>query len=623
MPIAAQFVADFSAWKSAVQQASRDLKTFEKNTTDTMQQASKATNDFASTMKTAAAAFGIAFTAKAAVDFVGSLFQMADAIDGVAKSLNVSAEAVQRWKGAAEQNNATLDDVKGAAQNLNKVLGIGAPGTIQALDALGLSSDKLRKIGTEEALYVVADALRGVTEAGKQSALGAELLGGNFKDLNGVINTGFRETADKIKTLSNDQITRLNEAKKTWKEFSDGVVLYSGIALAAVIKFVQDRAWQSIGGGDKPNPFRELPGDIKLVAEALPPTTDAMRRAAVEQEKWEQAGRNLLDLMAGPQGLTPALQAQAVAFLKLGASQTDVAAYLKVSAGAVKAVADGLKLAEDNAKGFAETWKDIAGQDFGWMTRAAGQLQPLIDKFDAVTLRAAQAKAALAEAKYGPVGGAAPIAGSPEGVQAGYDAALKALRKAGAPAEDEELLYLKFIDDFDKAAQAAQRFGEQTDDAGKKAKDAGDKVRGAGDEARTAAGHYTQLGQATTYAAGSFQNMYTQIGYGARTTESRLRTLNDMAAAYANAGVPVIGGLIPGSRASGGPVTGGAPYYVGEQGPELFVPRSSGSIVPSGGGAPITVHVHGSALASKQELAALVEDALINSFRKGGNRLPT
>ena len=41
-----------------------------------------------------------------------------------------------------------------------------------------------------------------------------------------------------------------------------------------------------------------------------------------------------------------------------------------------------------------------------------------------------------------------------------------------------------------------------------------------------------------------------------------------------------IGGLIPG-RASGGPVISHSPYIVGEKGPELFVPNSTGNIVPS------------------------------------------
>lgn len=47
-----------------------------------------------------------------------------------------------------------------------------------------------------------------------------------------------------------------------------------------------------------------------------------------------------------------------------------------------------------------------------------------------------------------------------------------------------------------------------------------------------------------------------------------------------NFGLSLLGGLLP-ARAFGGPVIGGQPYLVGEQGPELFVPRASGSITPN------------------------------------------
>lgn len=42
----------------------------------------------------------------------------------------------------------------------------------------------------------------------------------------------------------------------------------------------------------------------------------------------------------------------------------------------------------------------------------------------------------------------------------------------------------------------------------------------------------------------------------------------------------LFGGLF---RASGGPVTANNPFIVGERGPELFVPRASGTIIPNGG----------------------------------------
>ncbi|PNB41694.1 tail tape measure protein, partial [Pseudomonas sp. FW305-130] len=37
-------------------------------------------------------------------------------------------------------------------------------------------------------------------------------------------------------------------------------------------------------------------------------------------------------------------------------------------------------------------------------------------------------------------------------------------------------------------------------------------------------------------------------------------------------------------RATGGPVSPARPYLVGERGPELFVPTTSGSVVAAGGG---------------------------------------
>ena len=51
------------------------------------------------------------------------------------------------------------------------------------------------------------------------------------------------------------------------------------------------------------------------------------------------------------------------------------------------------------------------------------------------------------------------------------------------------------------------------------------------------------------------------------------------------------GSIIPGFLADGGSATAGKPYIVGEQGPELFVPKQSGTVVPNGqlgGGGQVT-----------------------------------
>jgi uncharacterized protein (UPF0254 family) len=55
-----------------------------------------------------------------------------------------------------------------------------------------------------------------------------------------------------------------------------------------------------------------------------------------------------------------------------------------------------------------------------------------------------------------------------------------------------------------------------------------------------------------------------------------------------------IGGVFGGGRAAGGPVMGGTTYLVGEKGPELFTPSSSGKIIPNnalGGSSGNTINI--------------------------------
>lgn len=66
----------------------------------------------------------------------------------------------------------------------------------------------------------------------------------------------------------------------------------------------------------------------------------------------------------------------------------------------------------------------------------------------------------------------------------------------------------------------------------------------------------------------------------ARASAAALAAASAAQSGIANAG-RVVGGWIPG-RAHGGPVRRLAPYVVGERGPELFIPRTSGTIIPNG-----------------------------------------
>lgn len=91
-------------------------------------------------------------------------------------------------------------------------------------------------------------------------------------------------------------------------------------------------------------------------------------------------------------------------------------------------------------------------------------------------------------------------------------------------------------------------------------------------------------------------------------------------------------GKVAGARAMGGPVTGGQSYLVGENGPEIFVPNSSGQIDndPSGGGG-VTVHqtinlsagvsqtVRAEVIGMMPRIMEATKAAVADSKRRGGS----
>ena len=96
-------------------------------------------------------------------------------------------------------------------------------------------------------------------------------------------------------------------------------------------------------------------------------------------------------------------------------------------------------------------------------------------------------------------------------------------------------------------------------------------------------------------------------------------------------GLPGGIGRFFGGRADGGPVKAGGTYMVGERGPELFTPRSSGMITPNhalGGSTNVVVNVDasGSSVEGDEQrgkelgriISAAIQSELINEKRPGG-----
>lgn len=81
----------------------------------------------------------------------------------------------------------------------------------------------------------------------------------------------------------------------------------------------------------------------------------------------------------------------------------------------------------------------------------------------------------------------------------------------------------------------------------------------------------------------------------------------------------IISGVFGGGRASGGAVTAGTTYLVGEKGPELFTPNTSGAIIPNGamGGSGTTINLTVNGAIDPEGTARTIIDVLNRSTARG------
>jgi len=115
----------------------------------------------------------------------------------------------------------------------------------------------------------------------------------------------------------------------------------------------------------------------------------------------------------------------------------------------------------------------------------------------------------------------------------------------------------------------------------------------------------------------SFGNMLKRITAEAIAADFGRTLLGDFAKSGKVGGVfgSIFGSLFGGARAEGGPVAGGVPYLVGERGPELFVPKSSGTVMPNGSMGGVTSLTVAPQITVNGEMSRLQEARLMTQMR--------
>jgi hypothetical protein len=133
---------------------------------------------------------------------------------------------------------------------------------------------------------------------------------------------------------------------------------------------------------------------------------------------------------------------------------------------------------------------------------------------------------------------------------------------------------------------------------------------------------FTALGTALTIIIDNFATLVDTVNSAYNSIKRLVKFIDENPVALGSTGVAGFGlsKIFGGGRANGGPVNGGTSYIVGERGPELFVPNTSGKIIPnggmgSGGGSVINLTVNGAIDA--EGTARTIIDVLNRSTSRG------
>jgi phage-related protein len=125
------------------------------------------------------------------------------------------------------------------------------------------------------------------------------------------------------------------------------------------------------------------------------------------------------------------------------------------------------------------------------------------------------------------------------------------------------------------------------------------------------------LGSAISFVIDLFANLVSVVNSAFNAIKNIVNFIKNNPVTQAIGGA--IDNIFGGGRANGGPVSRGTSYVVGERGPELFVPNTSGKIIPnggsSGGGSTINLTVNGAI--DPEGTARTIVDVLNRSFSRG------
>ena len=337
------------------------------------------------------------------------------ALGGQLKDLSqqtgISGQTLSGLKSTLEENGTSLDAFARGIFTLQKNLGgikNGSDPAAQAVKALGLNLDELRKADTETFLKLVTDALGKVENPLNRNALGAALLGKNFRELGPAIQEISGRLAElRASGVSDEDIDRIDKFGDAWTKFSNKIEAEALDALASVIKdlttireLINQNLFLFAQFLNKSAAIGALLGGAGGIAEASKVEKPAESfKPPVDTAAIKKLADQVNSFIAGLQKQADALRVNITEMGGGGQAAKAMGLDLEFAAFKAKLLADNLKIPPDAEKRFNQLKTTILALNVELAKTKTILERIAIDEADAAEGRAAQEKAGLAPFK--------------------------------------------------------------------------------------------------------------------------------------------------------------------------------------------------------------------------------
>lgn len=527
-------------------------------------------------------ALASAFSATALTAGIKSVIDGADQLQKASQKYGVAVEQLSALQYAGKLSDVSLEAIGAGLKKLSVNMLDTAAGTGEAKEAfkaLGIevkNADGSLK-SSDEVFAAVADRFEGMEDGAGKTALAVRLFGKAGADLIPLLNQGSRGLADMKEEAEALGVIVGGDLTKKSEEFNDNLTRLEesagafGISLANTVlpplnNFVTEmvagiRAAGSLGESLKlfftSNPFRNGQENLRAYNDELSAIERRLKFAIPEAER-------------------ASLEANASAL------QKRIAYWKELERARALATTSGMSGRLD-------------AKDLGPVVKTAAP--GLADKGAMEAARraadeASKAMAAAAQAAYDNAAGAAAADAEIEKLRDHYidlvEPAAKTMRELRAFEDLAPALGLT----ADQVERIRDAFREKIDveQYGRPLRSITEELKGQKDIARDLGLTFSSAFEGAVISGKKFSEVIQSIGNDI----ARLLIRKTITEPFGNFLASLIPSIFGGGLASGGPVNAGQAYLVGEQGPELFAPGRSGTIIPNnalGGGAQMTVNI--------------------------------